>query len=581
MGGASTGAKAAAASSVQVSGGSPGASRESAAAPTALPRLELRIERLQLTFRFTLAFHAREVRFEISQADAGFERIFPETFSFHAARHDPTELFLQLDDLLTKTRLLGPRASARDVRNLMTRMLSAAPRYLDGLCRHLEESDRLGAEARVRFHQDVALLSQILLRFIETHELDGGRPLRVAAFSLRRRIYESLRVLLEERVSPDYLEAYIAGQVQVVDPGDDPTESGFFQVLETGDREATDRLILRMAERAFYLWLEGVCLDEENQAFEKEDSPFEDREREVLHAITVARSTRVERRVDLVPFLRRSDRNCQRILGKLERWFLRVYDIQHSSAIINHQASLSDGKQASDRNLTWHKPKIHTGVLAILLLPFVGAAFSYDRAPHLFDLLCSAEVFAVNAAALWFLLYRFCWRRDLSFFHASVPRIGAGIIVGYLPVFLIDEVWDLASRPNAALDSVVFLLGLVTLLYVYVEIARRIPDTTIAFARARSIFLLGVVEAFGVGVVMTSLVGPFMVARNWSPPSGEVEIEVLRESMPAMIGQLPHIVGVAPLYVFPSALLLMTFLSFFIGIFLQLMWEELPITEPL
>jgi len=25
----------------------------------------------------------------------------------------------------------------------------------------------------------------------------------------------------------------------------------------------------------------------------------------------------------------------------------------------------------------------------------------------------------------------------------------------------------------------------------------------------------------------------------------------------------------------------MTFLSFFIGVFLQLMWEELPITEPL
>ena len=37
---------------------------------------------------------------------------------------------------------------------------------------------------------------------------------------------------------------------------------------------AVDRMILRMAERAFYLWVEGVCLDEENQAFEKEDSPF-------------------------------------------------------------------------------------------------------------------------------------------------------------------------------------------------------------------------------------------------------------------------------------------------------------------
>ena len=35
------------------------------AGPSApLERLELRVERLRLTFRFTYAFHAREVRFE-------------------------------------------------------------------------------------------------------------------------------------------------------------------------------------------------------------------------------------------------------------------------------------------------------------------------------------------------------------------------------------------------------------------------------------------------------------------------------------------------------------------------------------
>jgi len=552
-----------------------------APATVALPRLELRVERLQLTFRFTLAFHAREVRFEVARGDGNFERVFPETFSFHAARHDPTELFLQLDDLLTKTRVLSNDASARDAKNLMTRMLAAAPRYLDGLCEHLESNDRLRPDARLRFHQDVALLSQILLRFIETHDFDGGRQLRMASFSLRRRIYESLRVLVEERVDGDYLASYLEGGVQLVDPGDDPTESGFFQVLEGGPSEAANRMILRMAERAFYLWLEGVCLDEENQAFEKEDSPFGSREDEVLRAILVEGATRIDRSRDLSPFLRRADRNCHRLLGKLERWFLRVYDIRHSSAIINHQSRVDDASATGDRSLTWHTPKIHAGVLGILLAPFVVAAFAYDSAPHIFDLICAAEVISVNAAAIWFLLYRFCWKRDLSFFHASVPRIGAGIIVGYLPVFLIDEVWDLSSRPQVALDSVVLLLGLVTLLYIYVEIARRISDTTIAFARARAIFLLGVVEAFGFGVVMTSLVGPFMVARNWSPPSGEVGINVLRESMDPMIGQLPHIVGVGPAYVFPSALLLMTFLSFFIGIFLQLMWEELPITEPL
>ena len=50
-----------------------------------LPRLLLKIEKLQLVFRFTFAFHAREVRFEIETRD-GFRRVFPETFSFARAQ---------------------------------------------------------------------------------------------------------------------------------------------------------------------------------------------------------------------------------------------------------------------------------------------------------------------------------------------------------------------------------------------------------------------------------------------------------------------------------------------------------------
>ena len=69
-----------------------------------LPRLELRVERLQLTFRFTFAFHAREVRFEIARGGGDSSASSPRPSRFHAARHDPTELFLQLDDLLRKPR---------------------------------------------------------------------------------------------------------------------------------------------------------------------------------------------------------------------------------------------------------------------------------------------------------------------------------------------------------------------------------------------------------------------------------------------------------------------------------------------
>ena len=61
-----------------------------------LRRLELRMERLALGFRFTFAFHAREIRFEIDRGE-GWQRVFPETFSFHSEQHDPAELYFQLD----------------------------------------------------------------------------------------------------------------------------------------------------------------------------------------------------------------------------------------------------------------------------------------------------------------------------------------------------------------------------------------------------------------------------------------------------------------------------------------------------
>ena len=104
------------------------------------------------------------------------------------------------------------------------------------------------------------------------------------------------------------------------------------------------------------------------------------------------------------------------------------------------------------------------------------------------------------------------------------------------------------------------------------EVQGRLGDTNVAFARARAIFLLGVLQAFAFGVVVTSLLGRFMVSRNWPPEVIECDL----------LGQLPRVAGLAePFMLFPSAVMVMTFLSFFIGVFLQLMWEELPITEPL
>jgi hypothetical protein len=532
-----------------------------------------------VAFRFTYAFHAREVRFERDAGD-GFVRIFPETFSFHVDRHDPAELYLQLDDLARKPRLLSPRARRRDAEVLLSRLLLALPRHLERVLDRLEAEARLGARAMEQVYEEVALLAQIVGRFIADRGEDEGPGIRMAGLHLRKLVHRSLFALVRRRVEPDFLAAWTRGEVDAVDPADDLSEAGFFATFEGGEPAATNRSLVRLAQRAFHRWVEDVCLDEDNRAFEVEDSPFGDREGEVMRAICVSGGGRIERASDLSPFLRRSgDRDCLRVLAKLEAWFLRQYDVDHAAALIHHRDRLGRGEVGEGRVLSRHRARNYALLLALLVAPYAVAAFAYERFPRALDAVCSAQVLFVDVLVAWFLLWRFCWRRNLTVFQASLPRVAAGIIVGYLPIFFIDEVWSLAARSAATVASVSLLLGMATLLYLYIEVQRRLGNPDLAFARARQIFALGVVQAFGIGLVITSLLGPFMAERNWGPEGADAT--ALRETLPPLVGQLPEIMGVAPLLVFPAALGFMTFLSFFIGTFLQLMWEDIPITEPL
>jgi len=404
----------------------------------------------------------------------------------------------------------------------------------------------------------------------------------MASYHLRRLAFRCLYALVQRRVDEDYLARFVSGAVDPVDPADDLSEAGFFYTMESGEPEAVNRSLIRLTERAFFRWLDDVCLDQENRAFEVEDSPFDDRETEVLRAIGRGDGQELVRASDLSPFLRRPhNRDCLRVLGKLEAWFLRQYDVRHAAFVIHHADHMRRGVVDGDSVLSRHRTRNYVAGIVALWAPFVGAAFAYERAPAFFDLVCAGEVVLIAATVVWFFVYRFCWKRDLTFFHASVPRIAAGIIVGYLPIFFIDEVWSLADRSWLALTSVALLLGFTTLLYLFVEVQRRLGDTNTAFARARQIFLLGVLQAIGIGITITGLVGGFMAARNWSGSEVPVALESLRHTLPPFVGELPKIVGVEPFYAFPSAVFVMTFLSFFVGTFLQLMWEDIPITEPL
>lgn len=549
--------------------------------PTSLERMELRIERLQLVFRFTYAFHAREVRFECDRGE-GFESVFAEVFSFQLERHDPAEFFIQLDDLARKPHLLAPAARRRDSELLISRLLLGVPRYLEGVLQRLERERRMEAEGLARVYSEVALLAQIIVRFAAAWPGADRGGLQQSIFQARKLALHALSGLMERRVSPGYLAAYLAGSAPAVETSDDLSEAGFLHILASAEQAVVDRSVVQLAERAFYRWLDGVCLDMGNGAFEVEDSPFESREREVMQTICVGEGCELERGRDLVPFLRRpGNRDCLRVLARLKALFLRRYDIRHAAMMIRHAEFLSRGIDDAETPLSRHRPRNYLVALAGLALPFVVAAFAYRDAPRLFDALCALEVVAIALLVVWFVFYRFLWKRDLTFFHAAVPRIPAGIIVGFLPIFFVDEVWGLANLSWTTLASIVLLLGAATFLYLYVEVDGRLADSELAFQRARQIFLLGILQATGVGMLLTGLVGRFMVLRNWGNGDPANSIAELRGELLPFVGELPRIVGIDPFFSFPAAVFVMVFMSFFIGTFLQLMWEDNPITEPL
>lgn len=546
----------------------------------AVPPLVFAIERAGVRVRLTWAFHAREIRFERA-VQGGFEPLFPETFSFHLESHDPAELHLQLEDLWSDARRLGERVTRRDAQELMRRLVAAAPRYVESVLDQLEREGRLTGPASVRVHADVVVLARALARFVREKELEGHPDTRYTRFHLRKLVWRASWALVRDRVGPERLEAWLASGVDARRDTTGFTERALLEALASGSDDEVAPLVLALAERSFHRWLEDTCLDPANEAFDTEDSPFASREEEVLAVTSTDPGGRMRRASQLSPFLRRAgSRDCLRILQSLGAFFLRQYDVPRAAALIRQEENVQRGRAHATGVLSWHSSGAYGVAIAALIAPFAGAAVAYERAPIVFDTAASLTMAGVLGAVLWYLIVRFLWQKDLAFFHSAVPRIGAGIIVGYLPVFLIDEVWDLARRPWFPLGVMAALMGTTTLLYLYVEVKSRIRDPREAFSRARRIFLLGILQAEALGLTVTSLLGGFMVVRTWSE-KGSLSLAELREATPPFIGELPRIMGIEPFYVYPTAVLLMTFLSLFIGTFLQLLWEDLPITEPL
>ncbi len=169
-------------------------------------------------------------------------------------------------------------------------------------------------------------------------------------------------------------------------------------------------------------------------------------------------------------------------------------------------------------------------------------------------------LFALYPAMLILLIGSF-WRRAFLFFKLLMPRMVGGIVVGYMPLIIAEDAWNMVSRIDGReiFCIALFALGF-SLYYLFIEVDNALRNKWLSLGRALRIFSTGLLESFIIGVVVSDL-----IARDFYP---ELMVDPL--TLPGLFG-----------YIYPKMLYLYFPLALFIGIFAQIIWEDKPITHPL
>lgn len=144
----------------------------------------------------------------------------------------------------------------------------------------------------------------------------------------------------------------------------------------------------------------------------------------------------------------------------------------------------------------------------------------------------------------------------------GIPRLFGAIIVGYMSLILQDSAWEFCLDIHWFPAFLIVLLSLFfSWLIILTKINKSVNDTNKVIKRTCKLLRLGIIESLIIGVVLCTLFSGMLTSYSES-------------SKMINIFWLPKVI----LY---SILLVYSSLALFIGVFIQLFWEEKPITEEL
>jgi hypothetical protein len=157
-----------------------------------------------------------------------------------------------------------------------------------------------------------------------------------------------------------------------------------------------------------------------------------------------------------------------------------------------------------------------------------------------------------------------------------IPRLAGTIVVGYIVLIVTADVWEFSLRYYQQASKIVvgwqeylaiIIIALdASFIYLFIEVNNRIKNPKLALLRALSLFFLGATESFIIGLILFDLFADGMTSELMSKLG--IDADKIR---------IKGIVG----HIYPLPLILYASLALVIGIFVQIIWEDKPITEPL
>lgn len=263
----------------------------------------------------------------------------------------------------------------------------------------------------------------------------------------------------------------------------------------------------------------------------------------------------------------------------LTRWFLPRYDLAHTLQVLSlfPEPTATEPSSSAPWSIVCHLRRgigsILRRVVPALQVPFSAAAVLLLGIPLVLPrciwlrgpvgqvgwwgavVLALVTIFQVLVLGTQMLRY-------------TLPRITLAILVGYLALVSSNEIMQfavLAYEEHVVLAWAAALAGIGTsFLAVYIEARRRLETFALAGKRAGRVLLIAASRSLTLGWLILA-------------PAGTL----LLEGTPAANMARHSATWIGELRVHPQLISVLTPLALFIGIFVQTVWEEHPLTHPL